>query len=172
MAKDAMPTLNQNLQLIMATMACEQTDMALEEASISKRNMERSTIFAALAAFYLPLSLATGIFGMNVRGVETKNPLAWWAFVVLAVGLPTLSVVFVWVLRGGEGVMGRFWKTRLGRLTRSWWKEVDVEDMRVANSGSGIDPQSSRVLEEESGQNLEGWPSSLCKEPVVHREEV
>lgn len=39
-----------------------------------KRDSRRSTFLTLLAAFYLPLSLVTGIFGMNIKEFSDQAP--------------------------------------------------------------------------------------------------
>jgi uncharacterized BrkB/YihY/UPF0761 family membrane protein len=39
-----------------------------------KRQSRRATVLTLLAAFYLPLSLVTGIFGMNIKEFDDVKP--------------------------------------------------------------------------------------------------
>jgi Mg2+ and Co2+ transporter CorA len=39
-----------------------------------KRQSRRATVLTLLAAFYLPLSLVTGIFGMNLKEFDDAKP--------------------------------------------------------------------------------------------------
>jgi hypothetical protein len=39
-----------------------------------KRQSRRATVLTLLAAFYLPLSLVTGIFGMNIKEFDDMKP--------------------------------------------------------------------------------------------------
>jgi len=39
-----------------------------------KRQSRRATLLTLLAAFYLPLTLVTGIFGMNIKEFDVKKP--------------------------------------------------------------------------------------------------
>lgn len=39
-----------------------------------KTQSRRSTLLTLLAAFYLPLTLVTGIFGMNIKEFDTAKP--------------------------------------------------------------------------------------------------
>lgn len=48
-----------------------------------KRDSRRSTLLTLLAAFYLPLSLVTGIFGMNIKEFSDKAPPFYTCFEAL-----------------------------------------------------------------------------------------
>jgi hypothetical protein len=39
-----------------------------------KRQSRRATLLTLLAAFYLPLTLVTGIFGMNIKEFDVQKP--------------------------------------------------------------------------------------------------
>jgi hypothetical protein len=48
-----------------------------------KRQSRRATVLTLLAAFYLPLSLVTGIFGMNIKEFDEVKPPFFLCFEVL-----------------------------------------------------------------------------------------
>ncbi|KAK5467496.1 hypothetical protein LTS15_000469 [Exophiala xenobiotica] len=52
----------------------------------------RTTVLTILATIYIPLSFATGIFGMNIKEINDGTP-RWWA--VVAVGLPLVLLTIV-----------------------------------------------------------------------------
>ncbi|SMR60921.1 unnamed protein product [Zymoseptoria tritici ST99CH_1E4] len=86
-----MPFLNETLQIIMAS-------INLADAQESKRNGKRSTLLTLLAAIYLPLTLATGIFGMNIKEIGSDNAPRYWAVLAVAGGLAIPSVCFcIWL---------------------------------------------------------------------------
>lgn len=60
--------------------------------------MNRNTyLMGVVAAIFLPLSLLTGILGINVGGIPgTENP---WAFWTVVAGMVVLAIVEVWWLR-------------------------------------------------------------------------
>ncbi|KAM3419590.1 hypothetical protein BST61_g2929 [Cercospora zeina] len=68
--------------------------MTVLDSAANKKQAERATMLTLLAAIYLPLTLATGIFGMNIREIERSNPSWWWVVIVMVV-LLTPSVCFV-----------------------------------------------------------------------------
>lgn len=50
-----------------------------------------------LAAIYLPISLATSIFGMNIQEIGSDRLPRWWAVVSVAAGflLPTFVIALI-----------------------------------------------------------------------------
>jgi Mg2+ and Co2+ transporter CorA len=61
-----------------------QTD-AMQDSAIMKKQAERATLLTILAVIYLPLTLVTGIFGMNIRQIDSATTEFWAALVSLAV---------------------------------------------------------------------------------------
>lgn len=51
-----------------------------------------------LAAIYLPLSLASSIFGMNVREIDAERNRIW-QFAVLALGIAAITALAWWIWR-------------------------------------------------------------------------
>ncbi|PPJ49637.1 hypothetical protein CBER1_02176 [Cercospora berteroae] len=68
--------------------------MAVLDSATNNRQAERATMLTLLAAVYLPLTLATVIFGMNIREIDQGSPSWWWVIIVMAV-LLTPSIIFV-----------------------------------------------------------------------------
>ncbi|CAK1354243.1 unnamed protein product [Cercospora beticola] len=104
-AADLMPRLNENLQVIIATLNVEQSQVALKDAEVSRRNGERSTQLTLLAAIYLPLTLATGIFGMNIRDINSDEVRYWWPIILAIVLMIPSAVVIAYI----------FWRSRQDR---------------------------------------------------------
>lgn len=68
----------------------------------SREQARRATELTVLAAIYLPLSLTTGVFGMNIWEINEGKP-KWWA--VFAFGLALLCItgpILFWVLRKND----------------------------------------------------------------------
>jgi Mg2+ and Co2+ transporter CorA len=77
--------------------------ISVMDARASRIQARRSTALTALAAIYLPLSLATGVFGMNIREINHGSP-KWWAAVSLGLGLLVLSGPFLaWIFIDSGG---------------------------------------------------------------------
>jgi membrane protein YqaA with SNARE-associated domain len=73
----------------------------VEDARTMKRQTEWTVVLAVLAAIYLPMTLVTGIFGMNITEINTDatRPDKWWTVKVwgLVFGA-TLGIILVYVL--------------------------------------------------------------------------
>lgn len=50
-----------------------------------KQQARRATLLTILAVIYLPLTLVTGISGMNIKEINAGAPLAWACVVALIV---------------------------------------------------------------------------------------
>lgn len=68
----------------------KQAEQALLQTKESLEQTRQSIFLSRLAAVYLPLSVATGVFGMNLREINGAMPRAW-AFVVVLLGLLLLT---------------------------------------------------------------------------------
>lgn len=55
--------LNDEINLIIAAVTVQDSD-------VTKQQAERATLLSLLAAVYLPLTLVTGIFGMNIADID------------------------------------------------------------------------------------------------------
>ncbi|OAG02648.1 uncharacterized protein CC84DRAFT_908274 [Paraphaeosphaeria sporulosa] len=79
------------------------TAIAIEDSEFNKKQAQRSTQLTLLAAIYLPLTLATGIFGMNIQEINGGTPHWWVVFIVIAIlFLPSAS--FVVMLFAGDDI--------------------------------------------------------------------
>lgn len=50
-----------------------------------KKQAQRATLLTILAVIYLPLTLVTGIFGMNIKEINGGAPLFWSCIIGLVV---------------------------------------------------------------------------------------
>ncbi|KAI6828395.1 hypothetical protein KC340_g17766 [Hortaea werneckii] len=66
--------IDETIQLVMGT-------ITIKEAQNSRINSERATVLTFLACIYLPLTLVTGIFGMNIKEINGGAP-SWWSCVI------------------------------------------------------------------------------------------
>ncbi|KAM0721427.1 hypothetical protein Q7P37_002351 [Cladosporium fusiforme] len=89
---DATSTLlNNEIQLVIGS------DSAImkEDSAIMKEQARRATLLTILAAIYLPLSLVTGIFGMNIWEINQGTPRFWACMIaLLMIGGATAAAVF------------------------------------------------------------------------------
>jgi Mg2+ and Co2+ transporter CorA len=77
------------------------SSISFQEAEASKRHAHRGQLLTQLACFYLPLSLVTGIFGMNVREIN-GSPLSIWTSIVALLVISTVTATAFVIYRGYE----------------------------------------------------------------------
>ncbi|KAI7197045.1 hypothetical protein KC316_g10178 [Hortaea werneckii] len=65
--------IDETIQLVMGT-------ITIKEAQTSRINSERATVLTFLACIYLPLSLVTGIFGMNIKEINGGAPSCFYVY--------------------------------------------------------------------------------------------
>jgi hypothetical protein len=63
-----------------------------------KRQSRQATVLTLLAAFYLPLSLVTGIFGMNIKEFDDVRPSAALCFEALFAVI-AVTMIFYGLIR-------------------------------------------------------------------------
>jgi hypothetical protein len=79
--------LNDEIHLIIGAVTVQDSDA-------NKTQTERATLLTLLAAVYLPLTLVTGIFGMNIKDINDGNP-SWRACGEVLAVVAVCTVVFV-----------------------------------------------------------------------------
>ncbi|KAL9620111.1 MAG: hypothetical protein Q9160_005317 [Pyrenula sp. 1 TL-2023] len=84
--------LNDTFQLLMSSIAVRDSRSSMEQA-------RRSAWLTQLASLYLPLSVLTGIFGMNLKEINGSSVPFWWSIVVLGI-LALCTVLTYFGLRG------------------------------------------------------------------------
>jgi Mg2+ and Co2+ transporter CorA len=69
--------INEEIQIVIGS-------VQVEDAQTMKRQTEWTVVLAVLAAIYLPMTLVTGIFGMNIKEINTDDtrPDKWWTIKV------------------------------------------------------------------------------------------
>jgi Mg2+ and Co2+ transporter CorA len=69
-----------------------------------KAQAQRATLLTILAVIYLPLTLVTGIFGMNIKEINGGTPLFWACLLGLLVvaGLTAAGFFGYWYWRRGH----------------------------------------------------------------------
>lgn len=82
----------ETLQIIGQTISIRDVQYSMKQAEESLEQTKQATMLTRLAAIYLPLSVATGIFGMNLREINGSTPKVWM-FIVTLVGLALFMVV-------------------------------------------------------------------------------
>jgi hypothetical protein len=79
-----------------------------------KRQSRRATLLTLLAAFYLPLTLVTGIFGMNIKEFNDKAPSLYLCFEALFAVIAVTAVFY-----GGYRYLPLVSRTSKRRTTHS-----------------------------------------------------
>lgn len=76
--------LNEEIQVTVGTVQVRDAQLMKEQAKVTARQTTWTVALTVLAAAYLPMTLVTGIFGMNITEIssEATAPHAWWVFVV------------------------------------------------------------------------------------------
>lgn len=112
--------LMETFQLLVNTVAVRdsqysitQAKEALKQTQEGLKQTEQSVFLTTLAAVHLPLSLASGLFGMNLNEINGAAPRVW-AFIVVVVGLTLLTFAAIGL---GKRRFGRQ-RSRKARLER------------------------------------------------------
>jgi Mg2+ and Co2+ transporter CorA len=79
---DMMQTINEEIQVVIGSVQVEDAKTMKSQTEKMKRQTEWTVVLAVLAAIYLPMTVVTGIFGMNIREMEaqTTMPDRWSVF--------------------------------------------------------------------------------------------
>jgi hypothetical protein len=89
--------IGDTFQLLIGAIAIKDSEIQKKLARESKLQARRSTALTALAAIYLPLSLTTGVFGMNILEIDQGKP-RYWTVLAMGLGLLVVTLPFlVWV---------------------------------------------------------------------------
>jgi hypothetical protein len=83
--------LNDEIHLIIGAVTVQDSDA-------NKEQTERATLLTLLAAVYLPLTLVTGIFGMNIKDIDVGKP-GWRACAIAFAVVGTCTALFVFGYR-------------------------------------------------------------------------
>jgi Mg2+ and Co2+ transporter CorA len=86
--------LNEEIQVAIGAVQVDDAQIMKEQTKETIRQTRVTVALAVLAAIYLPLTLVTGIFGMNIAEISDENTVphawsvivAWVAVVALTVG--------------------------------------------------------------------------------------
>ena len=83
--------LNDEIHLIIGAVTVQDSDA-------NKQQSERATLLTLLAAVYLPLTLVTGIFGMNIKDIDEGKP-SWRACGEVLAVVAACTIMFVFAYR-------------------------------------------------------------------------
>lgn len=84
------------------------------DSAIMRKQAQRVTLLTILTTIYLPLTLVTGLFGMNIKEITDLTPPAW-ACVPAIAGLGGLTMA---------GIL-YYWRWQRIRGTPRWWPEPE-----------------------------------------------
>lgn len=80
-AADLQAFLNDTFQLLMSSLTVRESRLNIEQARLSAEQARRNAWLTQLASIYLPLSVVTSIFGMNLKEIN-GGPEFWWVILV------------------------------------------------------------------------------------------
>lgn len=75
--------LMETFNVLVSTLSVQESQAGVMQAQESLRQTRQSILLTRLAALYLPISAATGIYGMNLREINDASPRVWAFFPVL-----------------------------------------------------------------------------------------
>lgn len=75
-------TVNEEIKVVIGSVQVEDAKTMKRQTEKMKRQTEWTVLLAVLAAVYLPMTVVTGIFGMNIREMEAPStmPDRWSVF--------------------------------------------------------------------------------------------
>lgn len=109
-----------------------QTQAAGDQARATLDQTRSMGTLTWLAFFYVPLTFATGIFGMNVKEIDSEKELSWRLFAKVAMIFLAVTFVVAVVLREMQKCWGRALPTVTNENgNRSWfgkrWSRADLK---------------------------------------------
>jgi Mg2+ and Co2+ transporter CorA len=84
--------LLETFEILMGTIALLDSKQTQNQTRESLMQTKQAMLLSLLATAYLPLNLATSVFGMNLREMTGTGPRVW-TFVVTALGLWTMTIL-------------------------------------------------------------------------------
>ena len=128
--------INDSMTLLVGAMSIMNSEIQRELAIDHRIQTRRSTALTTLAAIYSPLSLATGVFGMNIWEINQGSP-RWWVAFALGLDLLVISIPFlagVYIDRPsmeGPGEMMALQRVLVGlRADMGRWQQIVGERRR------------------------------------------
>lgn len=112
--------------------------LALQDARLQMREARDLKRISYLAFIFVPLSLTSSFFGMNVKELDS-GPTPVWKFAVTAIAVLVTSGFVLWASRSGT-----VWAQRL--YQRRWWKSKDLLPVQAPAQLDGPAPKSKRLL--------------------------
>jgi hypothetical protein len=134
------------------------TESTMQQTKIAMRQTKWTVALALLAALYLPMTLVTGIYGMNIKEISVdKGPSWWW-------------VVVTWVLTMGitVGIFGRY-----AFVEWQWYREEVLKNeiaskQKSTEQGSGVKSQGIVAVADDEATGT-GCLPTVCVKPHWRR---
>ena len=130
---DIKEDLNEELQVAIGSVQLREAQLTREQTRVTARQTTWTVALTVLAAIYLPMTLVTGIFGMNITEIssEATAPNAWWA-------------VGAWVVIAGLTVAGILAYVAISKLRRTRKMKSDLEanpecEIKIYEDSANID---------------------------------
>ncbi|KAI1173638.1 hypothetical protein F4777DRAFT_557102 [Nemania sp. FL0916] len=107
--------------------ALEESRASIEQAGVAIEESRRTKLITVLAIFFVPISLSTSIFGMNIHELNASGQ-SLWVFIVTTVAIVAVTMIawgFLYQVQKYESLLKasnsrvsehRHWRSRLLRL--------------------------------------------------------
>jgi hypothetical protein len=128
--------------------------VTVQEADLTRQQSERATLLTLLAAIYLPLTLVSGIFGMNIRDITDGKPSFWWCLVVLVVVALLTFLAYLGSKYRQRRQRSRYMRRRKGDSENGMWQRG--RGFRGSDGGGDSDSESSMWQRHPDPGNSEG----------------
>lgn len=123
---------------LMDTFQLLMSSISVRDSKLSMQQTQQQSWLTQLASLYLPLSVLTGIFGMNLKEINNSNVSFWWALVVLTIlFVCTAGIYYV-----------------LKRLERRQERRDDARGMITQQSSRSIDQSGSVLAKSEQSDQV------------------
>jgi Mg2+ and Co2+ transporter CorA len=117
---DMANTVNEEIQVVIGS-------VQVEDAKIMKQQTEVTVVLAVLAAIYLPLTLVTGIFGMNISDTSDGNkPDRVWVVKIWS-WIFSVTIALIAIYAGARWLFKRY----RDRRRRSKDADMDFEAQKM-----------------------------------------
>lgn len=127
--------LNEEIQVTIGTVQVRDAQLMKEQAKVAARQTTWTVALTVLAAAYLPMTLVTGIFGMNITEIssEATAPHAWWVLVVwMIIVLFTVAGISLYVF--------------ISRLRAKKKSDLEANDRREEGTGEARQEESKGLV--------------------------
>ena len=153
------------LQLEGSRLALLESKRSIELSNYQIYEAKRVKIFTILAFFYVPLNLATSIYGMNLQQLNSNGRSIWVflgtaAILLVATGVTWFSIEGVqdargWIseVREDRSILAYEYPSMFKRLYLIWWLSRNGLFMWMIYTGAGLCllTNSSRRFQSQSG---------------------